>query len=240
MDRVPVSPLTRVKKVLIAGLVLVYLVVSGFILAPAIPRNLAFRQAFVAALGQPADYRRSLELLEPVAEQDCRIHWQISVLALRIDNEPDIETDLHKMLECSPRAVDWLYLIAPLRSDLALQAASLYPGEARTWLWLGDLAQSNGDLARASQYFAESTRHDPVYGLAWCRLGRVDEQRGLLEEAVGAFWQCCQNGDPGSHGCYGAGRVSEQLGDIPNAIRYYRRSHFPPALERAAELEDAQ
>jgi len=152
-------------------------------------------------------------------------------------NPPDIETNLNKLLGCSPRAVDWLFLIAPQRTDLAYRASQLFPQEARIWLWLGDLARTDEDLELADKYFTESTRLDPYSGLAWCRLGGVKEKQELFVDAVDAFWQCCQNGDPGSHGCYGAGRMAEKLGDIPNAIRYYRRSHFSRALERADELE---
>jgi tetratricopeptide (TPR) repeat protein len=105
---------------------------------------------------------------------------------------------------------------------------------------LGDLSKASSNLPLASQYYAESARLNPSDGLAWCRLGWVEEAQERLPSALDAFWQCCQNGDPGSNGCYSAGRVAEKLGDIPAAIRYYRLSHWSPALQRADELEGSQ
>ena len=53
----------------------------------------------------------------------------------------------------------------------------------------------------------------PKNGLAWCRLGYSYEQTHELEQAATAYLNCCLNGDRGSNGCYGAGRVMEQLGN---------------------------
>ena len=222
------------------GLVLVSVIASGFLLGQLKSRNRAFSQALSISLIQPTDHQSAMSLIEPLTLLDCRIHWQISLLAIGMDTPPDIETDLQKMLECSPDSVDWLYLMAPERVDLASRAAQLYPQDAQIWLWLGDLAKTDKDLALATAYFTESTRLDPDYGLAWCRLGTVKESQGQLQAAMEALWQCCQNGDPGSNGCNGAGRVAEKLGDIPTAIQYYRRSHWQPALDRADELESSQ
>lgn len=219
------------------GLVFVCLIATAFLALTSVERNIAFNQAFQAALQHPGDFQRAITYIEPVVLADCRINWQISLLALRMENPPDIETKLNKMLDCSPKAVDWLILLVPQRADLAYRAAQLYPQEARIWLWMGDLTRTDEDIKLADKYFTESTRLDPYYGLAWCRLGAVKEQQGLLQDAVDAFWQCCENGDPGSNGCNGAGRVAEKLNDIPSAIRYYRRSHWQPALDRADELE---
>lgn len=203
-------------------------------------RNQAFQASLQAVLRQPADYQQAMASLEALVPQDCRVNLQISLLSLRMDNPPDIESNLTHMLDCTPEAVSWLYLIVPQRTDLALRAAQLYPQEPQAWFWLGDLAKASGDLTLANQYFSESVRLDPSDGLAWCRLGWVNEAQGLLPASIDAFGQCCQNGDPGSNGCYGAGRVAEKLGDIPAAIHYYRLSHWQTALERAAELEGSQ
>ena len=219
---------------------MVSLLASSVLLFQPAARNLAFKQAFAAAIYDPADYYQAMTKLAPIITQDCRINWQISLLALRADIPPDIEINMQNMLDCSPKSVDWLILIAPQRTDLALRAAKLYPEEAQIWLWLGDLAKTAEDPTLADKYFTESTRLDPYYGLAWCRLGRIKESQELLDEALYAFWECCQNGDPGSNGCYGAGRIAENLGDIPSAIQYYRRSHWQPALARADELESSR
>ena len=225
------------QKGLFAFVLLVSLLISGMMVVAALPRNRAFHQALTAGLKQPPDYRTALISLETIAPQDCRIYWQISLLSHYTGNLSATVERLETMLNCSPEAVDWLFLMAPQRKDLALRAAQLYPQDAKVWLWLGDLASQENDVLLAEQNYLRSTRQDPLYGLAWCRLGKIKESQGLLDQAVDSFWLCCKNGDPGSNGCYGAGRVAEKLGDIPNAIRYYRHSHYQRARDRADELE---
>ena len=229
----------KVRNALWASCLLISLIAAGLLLIPLLQRNQAFRQALSAALSQPADYEQALRQIELVRSQDCRINWQASLLARRMAEPPEIEANLEQMLVCSPAAIDWLLLVAPQRADLAQRAAQLYPQQASAWFWLGDLAIGAGDFVQASRYFAVSVEIESGNGLAWCRLGQALQQQEQHPQALEAFWQCCQNGDPGSNGCYGAGRVAERLGDIPAAIRYYRRSHWQDALERADALEAA-
>jgi hypothetical protein len=55
--------------------------------------------------------------------------------------------------------------------------------------------------------------------------------------ARNAFIQCCNHGDPGSHGCYNAGRIEQERGQLETAILFYRLSHWEEAHRRADELE---
>jgi tetratricopeptide (TPR) repeat protein len=236
MQTKPLRSINQIHKMLRIGLLVISLIASGVLLIQPIARNQAFTQALWAALRQPPDYIQALSLLKPVISKDCRVNWQMVLLAYRMDTPPDVEPYLNNMLDCTPRAVGWLLQIAPQHEDLALRASQLYPQEPSTWFWLGDLAKTSGDLISAEKYFSESVRLDPTYDLASCRLGSIYEQQGLFQAALDSFWQCCQNGDPGSNGCYGAGRMAEKLNDIPAAIRYYSRSHWLPALQRADEL----
>ncbi|NIR63768.1 MAG: hypothetical protein GWO10_08350, partial [candidate division Zixibacteria bacterium] len=126
------------------------------------------------------------------------------------------------------------------REDIASRAAELYPEQSISWFWLGELANTGPDRFLAAFYFERSMLLNPSDGLAWCRLGRIYEGQEMFEDSFQAYAQCCQNGDPGSHGCFGAGRLSEKLGNIPMAIEYYQRSHHEPALDRAEELEAEQ
>lgn len=228
------------KRILFVFVLLLSVISSVLLFSESFPRNHAFRQALFAVLSQPSDYQSAIASLDVIASQDCRIYWQIGLLSPSAGSLTDNESTFKNMLNCSSRSVDWLYLLAPQREDLALRASQLYPQNTKTWLWLGDLAYEDEEFLLAEQYFLQSTQQDTSYGLAWCRLGRVQEQQNLLDDAKDAYWQCCKNGDPGSNGCYRAGRVAEKLGDIPNAIRYYRRSHYQPALDRADELEASQ
>ncbi len=226
-----------IQKMTYIGIAAVCLVMAGALLIGPARRNLAFAEALRASLHQPANYDQAAQSLEPLAKEDCRVYWQVVMLGSAGGNSANLDDPMGELLACTPRSIDWLLLVAPERSDLALQATQLYPQEPKAWFWLGDLAKASGDQLEAKQYFTESVRLDKAYALAWCRLGLINENEGLIADAEEAYLQCCQNGDPGSNGCYGAGRMAEKLDDIPNAIRYYRRSHWLPALERADMLE---
>jgi tetratricopeptide (TPR) repeat protein len=236
MQTKPLRSINQIRKMLLLGLLVVSLIASGVLLIQSIARNQAFTQALWAALRQPPDYVQALTLLKPIIAKDCRVNWQIVLLAYHMDTLPGVEPYLNNLLVCTPRSVGWLLLIAPQREDLAFRATQLYPQEPKTWFWVGNLAATSGDLIQAEKYFSDSVRLDPTYALASCRLGSIYEQQGQSQAAFDSFRQCCENGDPGSNGCYGAGRMAEELNDIPTAIRYYSRSHWLPALQRADEL----
>ena len=89
---------------------------------------------------------------------------------------------------------------------------------------------------RAIQLYRQGLEAKPYDGVRWYELG------DLLAEtdphaALAAYHQSCHNGDPGSHGCYGAGLMAEEIGDIPLAVQYYRQSRWENAQQRADELE---
>ena len=95
---------------------------------------------------------------------------------------------------------------------------------------------SNSQPDRAIQLYRQGLQHKPHDGVRWRELGDLlsrTDPRAALE----AYLESCYNGDPGSNGCYGAGRMMEKLGDPQQAIEYYRRSHWEGALNRADELE---
>ena len=58
-----------------------------------------------------------------------------------------------------------------------------------------------------------------------------------MARSFNAFAECCGNNDPGVNGCWGAGRMMEKEGNIPQAIYYYRLSHWSTSLQRADTLE---
>ena len=77
----------------------------------------------------------------------------------------------------------------------------------------------------------------PRDALAWCRLGVSYEGLQEFETAAQHFLKYCRNGDPGRNGCFAAGRMMEKLGNLAQAITYYRLSRLEESLGRAAELE---
>jgi tetratricopeptide (TPR) repeat protein len=232
--------MNRIRKAVLIGFLLTASIASGVLLIRPASRNHAFHQALETILAQPANLDQAISQLNPEIDIDCRVNWQIITLASGMDTPLNVEDYIDKLLACTPNSVDWLLMLYPEREDLAARAAQRYPEEPKAWFWLGDLANNAGDLVSAKKYFTESVSLDPTYALAWCRLGRINENQGVLDDAEESFWQCCANGDPGSNGCYGAGRMAEKLDDIPAAIQYYRRSHWQPALQRADALEASQ
>jgi tetratricopeptide (TPR) repeat protein len=240
MKRFPLEQGNKIQSILRSGLLILSLTAACILLFQPFQRNLAFSQGLKAIIVQPGNYDRAFSLLTPIIGEDCRVNWQIILLANGNGKPQEVESYINNLLACSPESVYLLLTIFPTRVDLANQVSQLYPKEPKAWFWLGDLANQSGDILQAKEYFIESVNLDPAYGLAWCRLGIIYEQQNLLNDAEDAFWQCCQNGDPGSNGCYGAGRMAEQLNDIPSAIKFYNHSHWQPALQRADELEGSR
>ena len=95
---------------------------------------------------------------------------------------------------------------------------------------------SKSNPNRAIQLFRQGLHVKSFDGLRWAQLGYL-LSKTEPQAAFDAFLQSCELGDPGLHGCYGAGRMMEQLGDTKKAIEYYRRSFLEKARERADELE---
>jgi tetratricopeptide (TPR) repeat protein len=96
------------------------------------------------------------------------------------------------------------------------------------------LTESQPNLAIS--YYQEGLKLKPLDGVRWYELGDLlatINPTGALE----AYLQSCYQGDPGSHGCYGAGQMAEVIGDTHLAIQYYRRSNWVVAQQRAEHLE---
>jgi tetratricopeptide (TPR) repeat protein len=237
MKRNPREQENKIQRTVRSGLLILSLIAACILLIQPIQRNLAFSQGLKAIVVQPGNYDRAFSLLTPIIGEDCRVNWQIILLTNGKEKPEEVEPYINNLFVCSPESVDLLLSIFPAQIELANRASQLYPEEPKAWFWLGDLANQSGDILQAKEYFEESVNLDPAYALAWCRLGSINEQQSLLADAEEAFWQCCQNGDPGSNGCYGAGRMAEKLNDIPAAIKFYNHSHWLPALQRADELE---
>ena len=171
-----------------------------------------------------------------VTASDCGHIWLAAADAGRRGDLAGQRQIWEQALICSPGNLSMLRALLPQDMDMALLATQYYPDHSETWFWLGE-AVAPTDYLGARQAYLRTVALSPRYGLAWCRLGQNYEYDGDLEKATEAWLNCCLNRDPGSNGCYGAGRMMEQLGDPQQAIEYYRRSHWEGALNRAEELE---
>jgi tetratricopeptide (TPR) repeat protein len=139
-------------------------------------------------------------------------------------------------LGCSPEYLSLIQAVLPKDKDMARLATQDYPESAKAWFWLGEAAVLT-DLQETRQAYLHTVSLAPHNGLAWCRLGNNYQQTGELEKATEAYLSCCMNADPGKNGCVNAGRMMEQLGNLKQAIEYYRLSRWEEALKRAQELE---
>jgi len=199
--------------------------------------NLLSTQIMQAVISEPNQIPTVSAQLAPIAKNDCEKMWQLGVMAGKRGEADLQESYWSKFLSCQyPEALSLTHAGAPANIRLAQQAAQIYPDQAESWYWLGD------SLYKARQYpeSVEATKLglqlDPSNGIAWCNLGRMYQKVGS-GPAKDAFEQCCNNGDPGSHGCWNAGQLEERAGNIQAAVMYYRKSKWSTALHRADELE---
>ena len=143
-----------------------------------------------------------------------------------------------RVLASSRKNISILRTVLPFDKDMALLATQLYPDSSESWFWLGDSIGGWRDLLGARQAYLHAIALSPHNSMAWCGLGYNYEINNEFEKSSEAYLNCCSYGDPGSNGCYGAGRMMEQLGDPQQAIEYYRRSRWEGSLNRADELEN--
>ncbi len=174
----------------------------------------------------------------PLANPDCAQIWFLGMIAGQRGDLAAQRQALERALSCSPEYVSLIQAVIPQDLKLAGLATQLQPESAAAWFWLGE-ASAPTDASVARQAYERTVALAPYRGLPWCRLGFNYEHTGELERAERAFLNCCLNGDPGSNGCYGAGRMLEQMGDPQQAIIYYRRSRWQGSLDRARELESS-
>ena len=167
--------------------------------------------------------------------ETCRQTWLQSAINLHsgLQLSPTATTTV---LNCGISYLSLLQSIAPTSKGYALIASTIYPDNATVWFWVAE-AYSSNDPAFARQAYLQSVDINPKNGLAWCRLGWSYEEIEDKQSALNSFLNCCVNGDPGANGCYGAGRLTENMGDTVKAIQYYRMSHGKDSLKRADELE---
>ena len=171
-----------------------------------------------------------------IVNPDCAHIWMVGVIA---GQRGDLAGQRHiweQALGCSPGSLSLLQIVLPLDIYMPRLATQQYPNSSEAWFWLGETISPTDQLG-ARQAYLRSVELSPHAGLAWCRLGWNYQYDSEVEKSFAAFLKCCLNGDPGSNGCNHAGLFMERLGDLPQAIEYYRLSIYEKALKRADELE---
>jgi tetratricopeptide (TPR) repeat protein len=162
--------------------------------------------------------------------------WLVGMMAGKRGDLPAQRQAFEQALKCSSNYLSLIQAVLPEDLEIARLATQQYPENSKAWYWLGQ-ASAPTDPFAAQQAYLRTLTLDPHNDWAWYRVGRNYELNGEFEMAGEAYLKCCLNGDPGSNGCWGAGRMMEKLGNLQQAIEYYRLSRWEKALERAQELE---
>ena len=165
----------------------------------------------------------------------CRAYWFQGLLAHTVDDEGTRNGAWVEAMRCSSYYVSTVFVILPNYRPLAEQAVHIQPESADAWFWLARIFRQ-GEPQTAIEFYRRGLALRPTDGLRWRELGdllAVSDPQAAIE----AYLQSCYNGDPGSNGCVHAGLTAERLGDIENAIRYYRLSGWSGSWEKAARLE---
>lgn len=148
---------------------------------------------------------------------------------------PDVE-QASRLIACSSTSMRMLWSIYPSEPALANLAVQLYPGQAAPLYWL--ISVTDPQITDQSKPLIEEIlRINPRDGLAWRYLGIILIQEDDIQGAIEAHIHSCYNGDPGSNGCYNAGRLLEQEGRYEEALYYYRLSRWPVSQQAADDLE---
>jgi tetratricopeptide (TPR) repeat protein len=180
------------------------------------------KQIFV---GKPIKIKKNSD------SQECKTFWFDGLIA---GSQGDLEgrnTYWRVAVQCSPKFIEMLSLIIPDDRAMAEFVVASHPETAESWFWMAQL-----DDERVIEFYERGLALDPTAGLRWKEYGDLIVEEDP-ERAIQAYLQSCLNGDPRYNGCWLAGKMAEQLGDIPRAIRYYRFSLWKGAWNRADELE---
>jgi tetratricopeptide (TPR) repeat protein len=199
--------------------------------------NLLMLKTQRALLGGSEELAGISAELQAAAAQSCNLYWPAGVVAGRMGDLALQQADWSAFLNCGLLAsFPLVHAGAPNNQALAQQAIKIYPDKSEAWFWLAEISAGQGQKDLAIQQYRRVVALDPINALAWCHLGKVLADNDIAE-AREAYLNCCYNGDPGSNGCYNAGRLAELQGNLSEAIRIYRYSHWQPARRRADELE---
>ena len=89
----------------------------------------------------------------------------------------------------------------------------------------------------AVKYYLRGTKIDSSNARSWLGLAYLLEESSP-SAARDAYLSAYYLGGPGKQGCYGAGRLAEEIGDTPMAVKYYRLSSLLAVRNKAKSLED--
>lgn len=166
----------------------------------------------------------------------CHVSWLYFV---RSDfGQQTINSEsIRPLMKCSKLYVHMLSKRYPDNLAMAIYATLHYPEDVMSYHWL--IIATDPTLQEIPKVPVKKILSiNPRDGLAWHYLGLIYLKEKDLPAAIDANIQSCYNGDPGSNGCYNAGRLLEQDGRYEEAISFYRLSRHDFIRANADRLEE--
>jgi tetratricopeptide (TPR) repeat protein len=201
--------------------------------------------ALRAQAGMPAPDGMTKTLLEQ-AHNDCQAAWLAGFLYQAQNDRAARDAAWKQAARCDEKFIPLLQARLPEDRALAEDILAEHQDVASAWFWAANAMTHwvmgrlepvvESDRTQAIEDYRRGLALDPANGARWRELGDLYAPVDL-QEALQAYVQSCGLVDPLSHSCGQAASVYVQLGDIPNAIRYFRLSPWDWDRQKAAELE---
>lgn len=175
-------------------------------------------------------------MINVAIKDECQKEWLTGLLA-NLNGDTRARNQYWEItLECSSAYLPGIINQAKEDRSLAEFAVITVPDKDISWAWLASITLETEPEA-AIKHYKKALDIRPDDGVYLYRLGEAYERVGKYYEAIEAFDKSCDYLNRGSDCYVRAGRIFENLGDIPSAIYYYRLSIFEGALFRADILE---
>ncbi|MBL0175005.1 MAG: O-antigen ligase family protein [Ignavibacteria bacterium] len=222
----------------IAATVAIVAALGGVLFLAPVRSALRTQHATVVAarafMVSPEELREARSLTARAARQTPSVGWLQGLVCERLDDVRGRDSAWTALVGWSARYIPLLRLRAPYSRVLAERAVAAQATSAEAHFWLAGILAAT-DTARAIALYRAGLKYDTDDGLSWYRLGSLLASSDP-KQAIAAFGESCVHGDPGANGCLQAGRTAEQIGDIPLAIRWYDKSRYFVARDRAEQL----
>jgi hypothetical protein len=211
-------------------------------------RNRADLGVLKGILADKVFLARPILSLSGLDQVDCRAGWLLGLAYDRLGMVAARDRAWQTALACSSNYLSFFLALKIDNQKLAEESTLLYPESPYSWFWYADTLTDKAslddwtkpsnplDLDRLVLAYRKGLSLDPGNGLRWRRLGDILHVSDP-QAAIQAYLQSCYHGDPGVNGCYRAGLTAEKLGDLENAVAYYRLSKWSGSLEQADRLE---
>lgn len=168
-------------------------------------------------------------------EGDCQALWLQGLAAHRQGEVRARDAAWGQWLACPGARVEFVEAILGDDFRWAERSVRLASRDAEGWFWLARL-RAGADPEEAIALYRQGFARNPFDALRWRELGDLLAGQDP-EAAIQAYLNSCYYGDPGSNGCYRAGKTAERLGDYVRAAQYYRLSRNEGIRQLASEME---